>query len=148
MNSSTRKSEINFWVFLIIHRIFHSFYNVPWCVYNTYNKKCIQVHFIVIKINFGRHLNVFNRSCTIAHNYPIFNDNTFNTYILIYSIHSTGVVFAFVWASFLPPVKRYRYNDDAIAKLMVQHNNNEQPSLMVRNYSSIIICNWQYCFMQ
>ncbi|XP_025423243.1 folate transporter 1-like [Sipha flava] len=40
-----------------------------------------------------------------------------------------SVVFAFVWASFLPPVRRRNYKDDVIAKLMV-NNNNEQSTTM------------------
>lgn len=48
-----------------------------------------------------------------------------------------GVVFAFVWASFLPPVRRNNYKDDVIAKLMV-HSNNEQSTTMVGNFNFII----------
>lgn len=52
--------------------------------------------------------------------------------IIILQMISTilGVVFAFVWASFLPPVRRYNYSNDVIAELVVQ-NNNEQPTLLV-----------------
>lgn len=62
----------------------------------------------------------------------MFSHELFDSLPNVITINCTGVVFAFVWASFLPPVKRNNYNDDVITELMVQ-NNNEQPKSMVSN---------------
>lgn len=49
---------------------------------------------------------------------------------LQFHLQYLGVVFAFVWASFLPPVRRNTNVNDINVELIV-NNNNEKPKLMV-----------------
>lgn len=42
-----------------------------------------------------------------------------------------GMIFAFVWASFLPPVRQNNSNDDILGELVMQ-NNTKPPQLEVK----------------
>lgn len=63
--------------------------------------------------------------------------------IIFYLYYNLGVVFAFVWASFLPPVRRNDYNKEVIAELMM-HNNNEQSELTVSRVFNDFLIGWDY----